>query len=88
VDHARLRHTRRARHAGLIGASVFRGLTGFGADDPRSSPWGTKGPCAVVIVDEEPRTRSFLPQVADVLGETAAVAALDRVRIHTPHAHE
>lgn len=77
----------RAHHDGLLGASVFQGVTGFGAGDPKADPHGTKGPCAVVIVDEEPRLRSFLPRVADVLGETSAVAVLDRVRIHTPYAH-
>jgi len=78
----------RAHREGLIGASVFRGVTGFGAGDPKQSPLGPKGPCAVVIVDEEPRLRDFLPHVADVLGETSAVAVLDRVRIHTPRTHE
>lgn len=63
---------------------------GFGAGDPRARHpgqvphLGAHGPCAVVIVDEERRLRSFLPRVADVLGETAAVATLDQVRIHVP----
>ncbi|MEU6350788.1 DUF190 domain-containing protein [Streptomyces sp. NPDC047072] len=70
----------RAHREGLLGASVFRGVTGFGAGDPKPG----KGPCTVVVVDEEPRLRSFLPLVADVLGEASAVAVLDRVRIHTP----
>ncbi|WP_405875094.1 DUF190 domain-containing protein [Streptomyces sp. NBC_00005] len=78
----------RARREGLTGASVFHGVAGFGAGDPKRSPLAPKGPCAVVIVDEEPRLRDFLPHVADVLGETSAVAVLDRVRIHTPRVHE
>ena len=74
----------RARHEGLSGASVFHGLTGFGAGHPNPSHLAAKGPCAVVIVDDEERLRSFLPCVADILGETYAVAVLDRVRIHRP----
>ncbi|NEB01166.1 DUF190 domain-containing protein [Streptomyces sp. SID13726] len=74
----------RAHRAGLVGASVFQGVAGFGAGDPKPA----KGPCAVVMVDEEPRLRSFLSAVADVLGGTSAVAVLDRVRIHSPHVDE
>ncbi|WP_369245025.1 DUF190 domain-containing protein [Streptomyces sp. R41] len=74
----------RARREGLSGASVFHGLTGFGAGHPRPSHLAAKGPCAVVIVDEERRLRDFLPRVEDILGETSAVAVLDRVRIHRP----
>nr|WSY56624.1 DUF190 domain-containing protein [Streptomyces sp. NBC_00886] len=74
----------RAHREGLVGASAFRGVTGFGAGDPKASHLGGHGPCVVIIVDEERRLRSFLPHVADVLGESAAVAVLDRVRIHGP----
>ena len=89
LDEATLWHHRpayaelvhRARRAGLSGAGVFHGLTGFGAGHPKPSHLG-KGPCAVVIVDEEERLRSFLSGVADLLGETSAVAVLDRVLIH------
>ncbi|MFR0354057.1 DUF190 domain-containing protein [Streptomyces sediminimaris] len=76
----------RAHRAGLAGASVFRGVTGFGAGDPRRPAHGPKGPCAVVIVDDEPRLRDFLSRAADVLGETSAVAVLDRVRVRAPRA--
>ncbi|MFJ9899241.1 DUF190 domain-containing protein [Streptomyces sp. NPDC091280] len=80
----------RAHREGLTGASVFHGVTGFGAGDSgtrrpgRVPHLGTHGPCVVVIVDEERRLRAFLPCVADVLTGTAAVATLDRVRIHVP----
>ncbi|MFF4054262.1 DUF190 domain-containing protein [Streptomyces sp. NPDC001668] len=74
----------RAHRADLSGASVFQGVLGFGAGDPMSA----KGPCAVVVVDDEPRLRSFLPLVADVLGETSAVAVLDRVHIPSPQVDE
>ncbi|MEV0486845.1 DUF190 domain-containing protein [Streptomyces sp. NPDC050508] len=74
----------RAHREGLAGASVFHGVTGFGSADSRHSHLGGHGPCVVIIVDEERRLRAFLSHVADVLGETAAVAVLDRVRIHVP----
>ena len=78
----------RAHREGLVGASVFRGVSGFGSGDPKPPALGPKGPCAVIIVDEEPRLRDFLPHVADVLGETSAVAVLDRARIHAPGVRE
>ncbi|SEC90139.1 hypothetical protein SAMN05216489_01920 [Streptomyces sp. 3213] len=79
-----------ARREGLAGASVFHGVTGFCAGDPKARHPGRAphlrdhGPCLVIIVDDERRLHSFLPRVADVLGETAAVATLDQVRIHGP----
>ncbi|MEV6940625.1 hypothetical protein AB0N07_01075 [Streptomyces sp. NPDC051172] len=42
----------------------------------------------MVIVDAEARLRDFLAHVADVLGETSAMAVLDRVRIHAPGVDE
>ncbi|MGY6019298.1 DUF190 domain-containing protein [Streptomyces spinosirectus] len=75
----------RAHREGLAGASVFRGIPGLDGDHGRHH-LGTAGPCAVVVVDDEPRLRDFLPHVADVLGGTAAVVVLDRVRVHAPRA--
>ncbi|MGI3222691.1 DUF190 domain-containing protein [Streptomyces sp. GTA36] len=76
----------RAHREGLAGASVFHGFTGFGAQRvihrERPAHLAAKGPCAVVIVDEEDRVRFFLLCVRDVLEHTEAVAVLDRVRIH------
>ncbi|XUL86679.1 DUF190 domain-containing protein [Streptomyces galilaeus] len=74
----------RAHREGLAGASVFHAVTGFGVGDPKTRHLRDHGPCMVIIVDEERRLRSFLLCVADVLGETAAVATLDRVRVHVP----
>ncbi|MFC8240010.1 DUF190 domain-containing protein [Streptomyces chartreusis] len=82
--HAELVH--RANHEGLAGASVFHGFTGFGAERrihrERPAHLAAKGPCAVVLVDEEDRLRCFLLRVQDVLEHTKAVAVLERVRIH------
>ncbi|MGW3413147.1 DUF190 domain-containing protein [Streptomyces sp. NPDC000888] len=76
----------RAHHEGLVGASVFHGITGFGPAHrihrERPAHLTAKGPCAVVLVDQEDRLRCFLLSVQDVLEHTEAVAVLDRVRIH------
>ncbi|WP_328828875.1 DUF190 domain-containing protein [Streptomyces sp. NBC_00252] len=75
----------RAHREGLAGASVFHGFTGFGAQRrlyrERPAHLAAKGPCAVVLVDEEDRLRCFLLSVQDVLEHTEAVAVLDRVRV-------
>ncbi len=63
----------RAHQAGLAGASVFRGIEGFG----RSSTIHTNRilsltedlPCAIVIVDVEERVRDFLPQLDELVTE-------------------
>jgi PII-like signaling protein len=76
----------RAHREGLAGASVFHGFTGFGAAREiyreRPAHLVAKGPCAVVLVDQEDRLRCFLLSVQDVVEHTEAVAVLDRVRIH------
>ncbi|MFF9015030.1 DUF190 domain-containing protein [Streptomyces sp. NPDC014870] len=60
----------RAHGAGLAGASVFRGIEGFGASSlvhtSRLLSLSEDLPVAVVIVDTEERVRDFLPQL-DVL---------------------
>ncbi|MEU1406728.1 DUF190 domain-containing protein [Streptomyces sp. NPDC005728] len=56
----------RAHAAGLAGASVFRGVEGFGASSvvhtTRLLSMADDLPAAVVIVDEEERIRSFMAQ--------------------------
>lgn len=67
----------RAHKAGLAGASVFRGIEGFG----RSSHIHTSRilslsedlPVAVVIVDTEERVRRFLPELDELVREGIAV---------------
>jgi PII-like signaling protein len=80
----------RARHEGLAGASVFHGFTGFGADRrihrERPAHLAAKGPCAVVLVDDEDRLRFFLLCGQEVLEKTGAVVVLDPVRIHQAEA--
>lgn len=61
----------RAHAAGLAGASVFRGVEGFGASSvvhtARLLSLSEDLPVAVVVVDTEDRVRAFLPQL-DELG--------------------
>lgn len=63
----------RAREAGLAGASVLRGIEGYGA----STHVHTGGllsladdlPIAITIVDSEQAIRAFLPQLDEVVDE-------------------
>lgn len=63
----------RAHRGGLAGASVFRGIEGFGASSlihtSRLLSLSEDLPVAVVIVDDEIRVRAFLPQLDELVGE-------------------
>lgn len=63
----------RAHAAGLAGASVFRGIEGFGASSlvhtSRLLSLSEDLPVAVVIVDTETRVREFLPQLDGLVTE-------------------
>ncbi|MFJ6692926.1 DUF190 domain-containing protein [Streptomyces sp. NPDC091294] len=63
----------RAYSAGLAGASVFRGVEGFGASSlihtSRLLSLSEDLPVAVVIVDTEERIRAFLPQLDELVAE-------------------
>ncbi|MFE9779416.1 DUF190 domain-containing protein [Streptomyces sp. NPDC005775] len=63
----------RAHAAGLAGASVFRGIEGFGASSmihtQRLLSLSEDLPLAVVIVDEEAKIRAFLPLIAELTGD-------------------
>jgi PII-like signaling protein len=63
----------RAHQAGLAGASVFRGIEGFGASSlihtTRLLSLSEELPVAVVIVDDETRVREFLPQLDELVSE-------------------
>ncbi|MFJ4191397.1 DUF190 domain-containing protein [Kitasatospora sp. NPDC089509] len=73
----------RARAAGLAGASVFRGIEGFGASSlvhtARLLSLSEDLPVAVVIVDEEERVRGFLPQLEELVEE--GLVLLDRCEV-------
>ncbi|MCP2167604.1 DUF190 domain-containing protein [Goodfellowiella coeruleoviolacea] len=72
----------RAHAAGLAGASVFRGIEGFGAahqvHTSRLLSLTENLPVAIVIVDEPDRVRAFLPQLDELVSEGLVV--LDEVR--------
>ncbi|MFF5477547.1 DUF190 domain-containing protein [Streptomyces sp. NPDC012935] len=63
----------RANAAGLAGASVFRGVEGFGASSlihtSRLLSLSEDLPVAIVIVDTEERVRAFLPQLDELVTE-------------------
>ncbi|MER8231848.1 DUF190 domain-containing protein [Streptomyces sp. NPDC094049] len=63
----------RAHAAGLAGASVFRGVEGFGASShihtARILSLSEDLPVAVLIVDTEERVRAFLPQLDELVTE-------------------
>jgi PII-like signaling protein len=68
----------RAHRAGLAGASVVRGIEGFGASSPRVHTSRLLSlsedlPVVVIIIDSAERIDAFLPQVEEVLGEGLAV---------------
>ncbi|MGW5115279.1 DUF190 domain-containing protein [Streptomyces noursei] len=71
----------RAHAAGLAGASVFRGIEGFGASSmihtTRLLSLSEELPVAIVIVDDDEALRAFLPQLDELLDE--GVAILDEV---------
>jgi uncharacterized protein len=61
----------RAHKAGLAGASVLRGIEGFGASSrihtTRLLSLSEDLPVAIIIVDTEDRIRAFLPQLDDLV---------------------
>ena len=64
---------RRARDAGLAGASVLRGVEGYGASSlihtTRILSLSEDLPMVIVIIDEEAKLRAFLPQLDELIGE-------------------
>lgn len=73
----------RAHAAGLAGASVFRGIEGFGASrnvhTTRILSLSEDLPVAVVIIDAADRIRAFLPQLEELVGE--GIVTLDDVEV-------
>jgi PII-like signaling protein len=73
----------RAHTAGLAGASVFRGIEGFGASSlihtSRLLSLSEDLPVAIVIVDTEERVRAFLPQLDELV--TEGLVILDECQV-------
>ncbi|MCA1189007.1 MULTISPECIES: DUF190 domain-containing protein [unclassified Saccharopolyspora] len=72
---------KRARDAGLAGATVLRGVEGYGLSSrvhtTRLLDLAEDLPVLVVIVDSEAKVRGFLPQLDGLIGDGAVV--LDEV---------
>ncbi len=58
----------RAHKAGLAGASVLRGIEGYGASS-RILSLSDDMPLAIIIVDAEDKIRAFLPQLDELVAE-------------------
>ena len=74
---------RRARAAGLAGASAFRGFEGYGASSQihtsRVLSLSDDLPVMIVIVDTAERVRAFLPELTELVGQ--GLALLDEVEV-------
>lgn len=74
----------RAHDAGLAGASVMRGIEGFGKSSrvhtTRILSLSEDLPVAIVIVDTDEKIRAFLPQIDELVSEGLVI--LDPVEVH------
>ena len=74
---------RRAHQAGLAGASVFRGIEGFGASSrihtTRILSLSEDLPLAIVIVDTAEHLAAFLPELDELI--TEGLVILDDVQV-------
>ncbi|MDQ1292160.1 MAG: uncharacterized protein QG608_37 [Actinomycetota bacterium] len=73
----------RAHAAGLAGATVLRGIEGFGASSrihtARLLSLSEDLPVAVIVVEGEDRVRAFLPQLDELI--TEGLVILDQVEV-------
>jgi uncharacterized protein len=73
----------RAHTAGLAGASVLRGIEGYGASShvhtTRILSLSEDLPVAVIIIDAAPRVRDFLPQLDELI--TEGIVIIDPVEV-------
>jgi PII-like signaling protein len=74
---------RKAREQGLAGATVLRGLEGFGAHSRLHTTkilrLSTDLPIVIEIVDTEENIQVFLPAIDDAIGE--GLATLEKVEV-------
>jgi len=75
----------RAHRAGLAGATVFRGVEGYGASNHihtnRLLSLSDDLPIAVVIVDSDERIQAFLPDLDELI--TGGLVIIDDVEVVT-----
>jgi hypothetical protein len=73
----------RAHGAGLAGASMFRGIEGFGASNhlhtTRILSLSDDLPIAIIIIDSDERVRGFLPVLDELI--TEGLVILDDVEV-------
>lgn len=73
----------RAHKAGLAGATVIRGIEGFGASSRIHTPHlfrlSSDLPLLIVIIDAESRVREFLPQLDEL--DISGLMTLDEVDV-------
>jgi uncharacterized protein len=73
----------RAHHAGLAGATVIRGIEGFGASShihtTRFLSLSQDLPVAIIVVDERERIDAFLPQLDELV--TEGLVIIDDVEV-------
>jgi PII-like signaling protein len=73
----------RAHQAGLAGATVVRGVEGYGATSrihtTRILSLAEDLPMAIIIVDAEERIRAFLPQLDELI--TEGLVIIDPVEV-------
>ena len=73
----------RAHRAGLAGATVFRGVEGYGASNhihtTRILSLSDDLPMAVVIVDSDERIQAFLPDLDELI--TEGLVIIDDVEV-------
>jgi PII-like signaling protein len=73
----------RAHRAGLAGASVLRGIEGFGASSRIHTSHllsvSDDLPVAIIIVDTDSKIRTFLPQLDELV--TEGLVILDPVKV-------
>jgi len=83
--HKPLHHeiVKRAREAGLAGATVLHGIEGYGATSlihtTRLLSLSEDLPIVVLIVDDEKRIRGFLPELDELVAE--GMVLLDEVEV-------
>lgn len=75
---------RRARESGLAGATVLRGLEGYGAHSRLHTAkilrLSSDLPIVIEIVDTEEKIEAFLPIIDDAVEE--GLATVERVEVH------
>jgi uncharacterized protein len=82
----------RAHAAGLMGASVFRGIEGFGASSrvhtTRILSLAEDLPVSVVIVDTAERIQAFLPELEEIVADGLVLVEDVQVVHHAGQAPE